>query len=252
MRPIPTSIKSQIIRMFLEGDSTTEISKQLKVSVGTVSTITTEESKNDEYYLYMRELAKKFKNMEIEIPDVISGIRLYHKIKEVGLTCSFFENFLDSTNVSSFRLGMDHDKFLEKIKTVLSLEEQYKIQLADMPEFIKNKYQEIKVVKDKIREVTEQKYRLYFKYFVKKEEIEDYIKERPSFLLYKSEKETAASGTYFDWIIPDEIFEKAFRKKRIKIDRKILYGKLNSIFRDPGNHIEIIEKIINYFENHKR
>ena len=49
-----------------------------------------------------------------------------------------------------------------------------------------------------------------------------------------------------------KIFEKAFRKKRIKIDRKILYGKLNEIFRDPGNHIEIIEKIIDYFENQKR
>ena len=214
MRPTPTSIKSQIIRKFLEGYSTTEISKQLKVSVGTVSTITTEESKNDEYYLYMREVAKKFKNMEIEIPDVISGIRFYNKIKEVDLTCSFFENFLDSTNVSSFRLGMAHTKFLEKIKRVLSLEEQYKIQLADMPEFIKNKNQEIKLVKDKIREITEQKYRLYSKYFVKREEIEDYIKERPSFLLYKSEKETVASGTYLDWIISDEIFEKAFRKKK--------------------------------------
>ena len=46
--------------------------------------------------------------------------------------------------------------------------------------------------------------------------------------------------------------KKHLEKKRIKIDRKILYGKLNSIFRDPGNHIEIIEKIINYFENQKR
>ena len=228
MRPTPTSIKSQIIRKFLEGDSTTEISKQLKVSVGTVSKTTTEESKNDEYYLYMRELAKKFKNMEIEIPDAISGIRLYNKIKKVGLTCSFFENFLDSTNVSSFRLGMDHDKFLEQIKIVLSLEEQYKIRLADMPEFIKNTNQEIKIVKDKIREISQKKYKLYSEYFIKKEEIEDYLKERSSFLLYKSDKENA-SESYVDWIIPEQIFEKAFRKKRIKIDRKILYEKLNSI-----------------------
>ena len=54
MRPIPPSIKSQIIRKFLEGYSIPEISKQTRVSVGTISTLTTEESKNDEYFLYMR------------------------------------------------------------------------------------------------------------------------------------------------------------------------------------------------------
>ena len=58
MRPTPPSIKSQIIRKFLEGYSIPEMKKQTGVSVGNISTLTTEESKKDEYFLYLREIAK--------------------------------------------------------------------------------------------------------------------------------------------------------------------------------------------------
>lgn len=60
MRAIPPVIKSDIIRKYLEGYSIPEISKMLGVSVGTISTITSEESRNDEIFSYMREIAKKF------------------------------------------------------------------------------------------------------------------------------------------------------------------------------------------------
>ena len=56
MRPIPSSIKSEIFRKYLEGYSIPEISKLYNVSVGSVSSITNEESKKDEYYYqYIRE-----------------------------------------------------------------------------------------------------------------------------------------------------------------------------------------------------
>ena len=58
MRPTPPSIKSQIIRKFLEGYSIPEINKQTGVSVGSISTLTTEESKKDEYFLYLRDSKK--------------------------------------------------------------------------------------------------------------------------------------------------------------------------------------------------
>lgn len=47
MRPIPPGIKSEIIRKYLEGYSIPEIKKMLGVSVGTISTITSEESRKD-------------------------------------------------------------------------------------------------------------------------------------------------------------------------------------------------------------
>ena len=53
MRPIPYSIKSDIIKKFLEGFSMTEIQKELDVSVGAISAITKEECRKKEYYVYL-------------------------------------------------------------------------------------------------------------------------------------------------------------------------------------------------------
>ena len=250
MRAIPPSVTSEIVRKYLEGYSIPEISKMFNVSVGKVSSIVKEEATKDLYFLVLREVARLLKNNNLEISDVISGIRLKNQIKEVGLTISFFEDFLESTNTASFKLGMDHEKFLEEIKRIMRLEEQLNIKLGDVPQYIKNKNEEIKMVRTKIAQVIQKQLRLYFEYFAKREEVEEYIKEKSTYLQYKIEKETLP--TYFDWIIPNEIFEKEFRKKGIKIDKKNLYDKLNSIFRDPANHIEIIDNILSYFENQKK
>lgn len=76
MRPIPDSIKSEIIKKFLEGCSIPEIHKELDVSVGAISALTNEECRKNEYYRYIHEIAKKFRSKNLEISAVISGVRL--------------------------------------------------------------------------------------------------------------------------------------------------------------------------------
>ena len=58
MRPIPDSIKSEIIKKFLEGYSINEIHKALDVSVGAISAITKEECRKNEFYIYTRDSKK--------------------------------------------------------------------------------------------------------------------------------------------------------------------------------------------------
>ena len=127
MRPIPDKIKAEIFKKFLEGDPIPKISKSCGVSDGAVHAITTEESRKDESIRYIREITKMFKKNNLEISDVIAGVRLHNKVKEVGLSCLFFENFLESTNTESFRIEMEHDQFLENIRRILKLEEKYQI-----------------------------------------------------------------------------------------------------------------------------
>jgi hypothetical protein len=122
----------------LEGYSTTKISKLYNVSVGSVSSITREESKKDNDYFQIREITKIFKKNNLNISDVISGIRLYNKIKKVGLNITFFENFIDSTNTESFRLKKDHSKFLEDIKRIVQFEELYRIKIEKIPGYMIN------------------------------------------------------------------------------------------------------------------
>ena len=127
MRPTPLTTKEEIFRKYLEGYSTTEIVKLYGVSVGMVSSITNEESRKDNNYLAIREVSKIFRKNNLKISDVISGIRLYNKVKEIGLDIPFFENFIEATNTESFRLKKDHNKFLEEIKRIVQFEELYGI-----------------------------------------------------------------------------------------------------------------------------
>ena len=124
MRSIPLSVKSEIVRKYLEGVSIPKISKLCKVSVGSVSAITNEASEKDADFTVIREVTKTWKKNNLAPSKVILGIRLNNKVKEVGLTIPFFEDFLEFTNTDSFKLGMDHIKFLEEIKRIMKLEKQ--------------------------------------------------------------------------------------------------------------------------------
>ena len=161
MRPIPYSIKSDIIKKFLEGFSMTEIQKELDVSVGAISAITKEECRKKEYYVYIHEIAKKFRSKNLAISDVISGVRLYNKIKKVGLTCSFFENFLESTNTESYRLNKDHSEFLEDIKRILHFEESCGVKIWKIPVYMNDAIKHRNKVRRENKELIEENKRLY-------------------------------------------------------------------------------------------
>ena len=245
MRPIPPSIKSQIYRKYLEGYSISEISKLCSISVGTIHSITKEVSLNDEYYIVIREVTKMLRSNNLELSDVISGIRLKNQIKGAGLTISFFENFLESTNTESFRLGMDHEKFLEIVKRILHFEKTFKIKLEDIPAIQKNALKELTRFGDEISKLKKESSQVYAKYSVKKAEIEDYHKKKP-FLISQSKFVNAVLPTHFDWVvISDESLEKASRKIGIKIDRKQFYKKLNSIYKEPHKHPDLVKQIMN-------
>jgi hypothetical protein len=245
MKETPTLIKKEIFRKYLEGYSTTEISKLSNVSVGNVSSIVNHELTKDEYYIVIREVTKMFKSHNLEITDVISGIRLKNKVKETGLTISFLENFLESTNTESFRLGMDHEKFFKIIKKILLFEKRLKIKLEDLPDYTTNMLNEVTRLTGEILKAKQESSQVYAKYSVKKADIEDYIKKKPFFIM-QSNFAKAALPTHFDWmVIPDESLEKASKKIGIKIDQKTFYKKLNSIYRRPDEHIDIVKQIMN-------
>jgi hypothetical protein len=241
MRAIPSEIKSDAIRKYLEGYSIPEISKMLGVSVGTISTITSEASRNDEIFSYMREIAKKFKSDNLGFSDVISGVRLYNKINKLGLTCPFFENFLESTDKESFRLVIEHDNFLTEINKILQFERKYQLNIEDIPTYIKKAREELDATNKKISRINES---LYSHYGVKEAEIQEYLREKPKLIQFANLAKTSLP-THYNWIvISDRSFKRASRKSGIKIDPKMLYKKLNSIYKNPDKHIEIIKEIL--------
>ncbi len=242
MRSIPPVIKEEIFRKYLEGYSTTEISKVCGVSVGIVSSITREESHKNNNYFPIRELTRIFHKNKLKISDVISGIRLHNKIKAVGLDISFFENFIESTDTESFRIKKNIDKFLEDIKRIIQFEEKYEIKIENIPVDMGNMIKQHKELKDKKEKIVKETSKLYLQYNIKKSEIEEYIKEKQLFLQYKKVKETLPK--YSEWIANPDLFEEASNKIGKKIDPKILYRKLKWVYILPNKHTSIIKKLM--------
>jgi hypothetical protein len=242
MRAIPLTTKEEIFRKYLEGYSTTEIAKVCGVSVGIVSSITREESNQYNNFFPIRELTRNFYKNNLKIPDVISGIRLYNKIKAVGLDISFFENFIESTDTESFRIKKDLDKFLEDIKRITQFEEKYQIRIENIPDYLDNMTKQHKELKGKKEKIVNETNKLYLQYKIKKSEIEEYIKEKPLFLQYKKVKDTLPQ--YPEWIVMPGLFDIASRKIGTKIDPKTLYRKLNWVYRIPNKHTSIIKKVM--------
>ena len=193
MRPTPAQVKSEIFRKYLEGYPETEISKLCHVSVAHVSSIVKEESTKDGYNLVIREVVKMFKSNNLEIDDVIAGIRLRNKVKEVGLTISFFEEFLEVTDTESFRLGMDYEKFLDIAKRMLRFEKNVKIKLEDIPDFSHNATKEFVRLTGEISKAKKELSQIYAKHSVKKSDIDEYRKEKFSYLQYKFEKDDSST-----------------------------------------------------------
>ncbi|MDX1373479.1 MAG: hypothetical protein R3321_13480 [Nitrososphaeraceae archaeon] len=226
MRAIPHGIKSEIIRKYLEGDSMPEIKKMLGVSIGTISAITSEKSRNDEFFSIMREIAKKFKSNNLGFSDVISGVRLYNKINKLGLTCPFFEHFLESTDKESFRLVIEHDNFLTKINKILQFERKYQLNIEDIPTYIQKAREELDAANKNISQIKES---LYSHCGVKEAEIQEYKRERSRLIKSADLVDLDLSlPTYNDWFVfSDILFKRASQQSGIKIDPKMLYNKLN-------------------------
>jgi DNA repair exonuclease SbcCD ATPase subunit len=240
MRPIPDKIKAEIIQNYLEGYSIPKISQMRGVAVGTVDKVTDEEARKDESIVYIREIAKMFKKKNLELAEVIAGVRLYNKVKKVGLSQSFFENFLESTNTESYRLEMEHDQFIENIKRILQFEQQYQIKTEEIPEFIQNKMEENENLKEEYNQGEENIDKLYSQYHVKKSELEDYKKEQDWFWRYKKDY-----SKYMYWMVPEKLFEEAYIRMGKRFKPEILFEKIKAIYTKPNEHTDIIKKILN-------
>src|SRR5688500_16303536 len=222
MRPIPPSVQSEIFRKYLQGYSIPALSKLFNVSVGAVSAIANELSKKDDYFIVIREVTKMFKDNNLEISDVISGIRLNNQVKETGLTISFFENFLEVTNTESFRLNKDHSEFLENIKRIVHFEELYGIKIEKIPRYMIDKIKHLKNLKEKNKKIIEKNTRLYLQYKIEKSEIEEYEKEKPL-----DRKSTRLNSSHL--VISYAVFcLKKKKKKKIKI---IVRTKIKHTFK---------------------
>jgi len=189
MRPIPSTIKIEIFRNYLEGLSLPEISNLFNVSVGTISFITKEEIKTENLFLLFRELAKKIKKNNLNIYDLIPAIHLNSKVEKLGLTSNFFEKFLDSSDTKSFRLDMNLDEFLNQIMYVIDFERTSQIKIMDIQANIEKEANQLEELRKEKRIIEKEIERSCGEIGLMKKWILEYIQQKPLFRMYKEDKE---------------------------------------------------------------
>jgi hypothetical protein len=244
VRAIPSAIKIEIFRCYLEGLSIPQINNLYKVSVGTISTIITEEIKNNDFIQFFREIAKVIKKNNSSSYDLISAIHLNSIIEKLGLSSDFFENFLELADTTSFRLNMNIDEYFNKINYIINFEKSTQIRIHDIFSLIekeKNELEELHREKEMIeKEITNSCHNIG----LPKSWILDYIKQKPLFIKYKKNTDTFYKS--LEWTTYPSLFEKANNQIERNIDPNILYNKLLTIYTKPHENAELIRTIFDY------
>jgi hypothetical protein len=161
----------------------------------------------------------------------------------LGLNHDLFDDFLESADTESFRINMNLDEFLKKVKEILNFERSNNIKFHEILPYIeKEKSQLDKLTQEKERievEIINHSNDLEFT----RSEIQEYFQQKHLLEEYKKNRE-AISKTSSDWYIYEEIYEKASNEIGITIDPLILYDKLLEIYRYPDQNIELIRMIL--------
>ncbi|MGI8719747.1 MAG: helix-turn-helix transcriptional regulator [Nitrososphaeraceae archaeon] len=92
-------VKSEVIRLFLSGDSQENIAKQLNISVGAVNNYVNEIIKSDDTIDLQRQIAIVAKKSGVDIKQIAANLRWKNKIKQSSLDDRKIEKFLDAMDI---------------------------------------------------------------------------------------------------------------------------------------------------------
>ena len=92
-------LKSEVLRLWLSGDSQQAIASQLNISVGTVNSLVDEIMKSDDTIDLQRQIAIVSKKNGVNIKQIAVNLKLKNLIKQSGLDDRKVEKFLDAMDV---------------------------------------------------------------------------------------------------------------------------------------------------------
>jgi hypothetical protein len=138
-------LKSEVLRLYLSGDSQPAIADQLKVGRGTVNSYVDEITKSDDTIDLQRQIAIVAKKNGVKIKDIAANLRLKNLLKQSSLDDRKVEKFLDAMDLScnkySIPPSVAANQFFSIIETMLrenkephKLEEELKSKISELRE----------------------------------------------------------------------------------------------------------------------
>lgn len=138
-------LKSEVLRLWLSGDSQEAIANQLKISAGTVNSLVNEFMKSDDTINLQRQIAIVAKKNGVNITQIAANLRWKNLIKQSSLDDRKVEKLLDAMdalfNKYSISPSAAANQFFSTIETMLrenkephKLEEEIKLKISELRE----------------------------------------------------------------------------------------------------------------------
>ena len=140
-----TWLKSEVLRLWLSGDSQEAIANQLNISVGTVNSLVDEIMKSDDSIDLQRQIAIVAKKNEVNIKHIATNLRWKNLIKQSSLDDKKVEKLFDAMDALFNKYGIPlsaaANQFYSIIETMLrenkephKLEEELKSKISELRE----------------------------------------------------------------------------------------------------------------------
>jgi hypothetical protein len=136
----PLSVKVQVLKEWIQGNSRDKIASNNEIGAGTVTNIIQETKSNYPYYDLdlMRELALKLKKENLDLNYFASAVRLKKVLELLEMTEENAELFLEEINIHCFKKNVDKKEFIFKIEEVWKIAKSLDVSIFNILTHIKN------------------------------------------------------------------------------------------------------------------
>ncbi len=180
-RIIPQTIKIQIIREWLAGIPRDTIARNCQTGAGTVTGII-QGVKNDIPDIdLLREAALIIKKRNLDLNYFASSIRLKKRLDRLELPEENIESFIEEINVHCFKNGLKNKEFIFKIDEVSRISNTIGISIYDIPLYINEKINQLKIHDNEILKKQEQIRQLIQDYNRTEKDLQEYRLRQPVF-----------------------------------------------------------------------
>jgi hypothetical protein len=247
MLRIPIQIRVEIFELYLQSYSLHEISRIVKVSVGTVKNVVDSFIKKELDYMKIRKIFENVEKNNVDKNKIILALRIINKIDKTQLSYESLLAFLDGLETEGFRLDIDINIFISRISSLLFFEREEEIRIEDYNNYIDEKKEEIKQLEEK-RKIEERKNReLLKKSDMILKDLEEYNKNKKIILEYTELKNQNKLPKEFDWIAHEYQYSEASNILKRNLVPRFLYSCLNRIYLEPEKYTDIIKIITDRF-----
>ena len=124
MRKISERKKSEVLRLWLEGNNFRCITSGTKISLGSISKFVKEAREGTPDLDEFRELNVEFRKAGSNVPDAVRGSKLVEKINMLGVNLDGLEFFIEASKRISSERGVKAESFIEGLVRFMELEEE--------------------------------------------------------------------------------------------------------------------------------